>query len=166
MAYCSPQDLLDRYDSRVIGDLVSDDNTRASEATLQEHPKLQSALDDASGDIEAALFVARRYSPQDLAGLEGHAASHLIRITCDIAMSLLLRRRVDTDPERATAQIKLAEDHLERLRKGIDVFGLDDQKDAGLVSTEGPTTVDYSNMHLIRDQVRNYYPQRVNPFNR
>lgn len=166
MAYASVSDLLDRYDARVIGDLVSDDNTQVAAADLESNSKLQSMLDDASGDIEAALNTGERYSQQDLASLSPHSQSHLVRITCDVAMSLLLRRRVNLDPEKAKAQIELAETHLERLRKGIDVFGLEVHKAAGLIDEAGPSTVDISNLNLLTSRVKNTFPVRNRPFNR
>lgn len=165
-SYATVAQLLERYDARLIGDIVSDDNEQVAAAALPANAKVLASLADASGDIESALLVARRYSAAELAGLTGHAQMHLIRMTCDIAMSYLLRRRVGTEPEKLAAFLDLAERHLEKLRKGINVFGLDDQMDAGLPEVTGPTSVDFQNMNLMRDRVHNYYPARRLPFNR
>lgn len=166
MAYASATDLIARYDARLIGDLVADDNTQVAPADLSGNTKLAAALDDASGDIDAALLASRRYSADDLSGLTGTALAHLKRMTCDIAMSYLRQRRADWNPEQVKAFMEVAEAHLERLRKGINVFGLDDQMDAGLPEVGGPTTVDYQNLNLMRDRVMNYYPARRLPNNR
>lgn len=163
MAYADGSDLLDRFDARLIGDLVSDDNTQVAVADVPTNTVVLAALDDASGDIDAALLTARRYAAADLSGLTGNAQKHLKRITCEIAMAYLRRRRVDFDPESAKAFMELAEGHLERLRKGINVFGLDDQMDAGLPTVSGPSAVDFQNLNLMRDRVQNYYPARRLP---
>lgn len=164
--YATGAQLLERYDARVLGDLVADDNTQVAAAALPANSIIVAALEDASGDIEAALFVGRRYSPADLSGLTGNSQKHLIRITCDIAVSYLLRRRVEQNPERAAAQAQLAESHLEMLRDGVNVFGLDPQMDAGKPTTTGPSTPDFTNLNLIRDRTRNYYPAKHLPGNR
>ena len=164
--YATGSQLLERYDARILGDLVADDNTQIAAAALPANANIVAALEDASGDIDAALLVGRRYSPDDLSGLTGNAAKHLIRITCDIAVSYLLRRRVQQDPERAGAQMQLAETPLDSLRNGINVFGLDPQMDAGKPTTTGPSTPDYNNLNLMRDRTRNYYPAKHLPGNR
>ena len=166
MAYATPAQFLERYDERLLGDLVSDDNSQVSPSALLTDSNLQAALDDASGDIDAALITGQRYTTDDLDGLTGNSQKHLIRITCDIAFVLLLTRRGSMDPETRRSHMAVAEDHLERLRKGLNIFNLDDQKDAGVVETAGPTRVDLTNLNLMRDRTRNYYPVRQLPFNR
>lgn len=165
-AYATPADMIERYDARIIGDLVADDNTQVAAGSLPADAVLLKFLEDASGAIEAALLAGQRYAVADLTGLTGHAKEHLVRITCDLAMAYLLRRRAAYDPERAEAQHKLAERYLEQLRKGVNVFGLDEQIAAGVVEHVGLTTVDFQNLNLTRDRVLNYYPRRVLPGNR
>ena len=167
MAYATISNLLDRYDAREIGDLVSDDNNRRESIDLADDPILTALLADASGQVESALVVANRYSAAELAGLTGHSAAHLVRVVCDIAMSLIACRRpgrLKTEAREAIAAT--AEKHLERLRKGENIFNLTDQANAGSVSIGGPTTVEFFNLNLIRDRTRNYYPGRRLPDNR
>ena len=118
MSYATPAQMLERFDARVIGDLVSDSDSQVSAAELLTDPILQAMLDDASGDIEAALLVGGRYTVADLSGLTGNAQKHLVRICCEVAKAYLLRRRVSYNPEKDKAEIELAEHHLERLRSG------------------------------------------------
>ena len=165
--YASAAQLLERYDARDIGDLVSDTDDQASPIDLLTHPLVTTSLEDASGAIEASLLVGNRNSPTELESLTGNSKSFLERITCDIAMSFLLCRRPGFDADRMTAQMNLAEMHLERLRNGENVLNLDDQRDAGNPTVDGPSLVRLqSHLHLVRDRVSNYYPGRRMPGDR
>lgn len=165
-SYANANDLLQRYDRNDIGDLISDAGNQASPIDFDGHPIITAALTDASGDLEAALFAGQRYTVDQLGELTGNSLNHLKRVTCDIAMTYLLRRRAGRDPEGLKAQLEIAETHLKRLRLGENVFNLDPQKDAGNPSVGGPSAIDYQNLNLIRDRVKNYYPRRALPENR
>lgn len=166
MAYASATDLTARFDSREIGDLLSDSGTPVDEGDFGSNTKLTAILDDASGEIDAALLVANRYLPADLSGLTGNSLAHLKRITCEIAMRLLLGRRPAYNPDLLESMEKRVNGLLERLRKGENVFNLSDQKDAGTPSIDGLSTVEIRDLNLLRDRTRNYYPRRHLPDNR
>lgn len=166
MAYASSTDMTARFDSREIGDLLSDSGTPVDEGDFGDNSKLTAILDDASGEIDAALLVANRYLPADLSGLTGNSLAHLKRITCEIAMRLLLGRRPAYNPELLESMEKRVNGLLDRLRKGENVFNLADQKDAGTPTIGGLSTVDTLNLNLLRDRTQNYYPQRRLPNNR
>ena len=163
--YAEPSDMLERYDANDIGDLVSDDGTQVSSTLLLQNVKLISALNDASGEIDAALFAGNRYTPTQLASLQGHSRSHLIRITCDLAMARLLQRRPGRDPEKLKSFLELTAGYLKDLRLGANVFAIATVLDAGNIEATGLSVVDYSTNGLIRDRTRNYYPARpVSPY--
>lgn len=165
--YASAAQLIERYDARDVGDLVSDTDDQASPIDLVTHPLVTTSLEDASGAVEASLLVSNRYTPDELTSLTGNSQSFLERITCDIAMSYLLARRPGFDPDRMRAQMELAEMHLERLRKGENVLNLDSQRAAGNPTVDGPTLVRLqSHLNLSRDRVSNYYPGRRLPGDR
>lgn len=167
MSYATPADFLKRYDARITGDLVRDDDEQATPAELLDDDNLQAALDDASGDIDSALIVGERYTPLDLQALTGNSQTLLIRMCCDIAMAYLLRRRPSKDADRDAARLELAEKHLQRLQDGDQVFYRGDTVDhAGVIDTTGPSTVQLTNLNLIRGRTQNYYPERQLPFNR
>lgn len=167
MSYATPAEFLQRFDARIFGDVVSDEDTPVTPQQLLDDPNLQAALDDASGDIEAACLVGERYTPDDLAGLTGNSLFHLKRICCDIAAAYLLRRRPSDNPEADDARLELAEKHLMKLRTGENVFWRGDDADqAGTVDTTGPSTVQLDNLNTIRSRTQNYYPARQLPFNR
>jgi len=171
MAYASVAELLQRYDFRDIGGLVSDDNREVPPTDLVTVGNFgntisQACLDDAAGMIEAALFASGRYTEVDLTGLTGYSLSYLKRINCDIAMALIYARRPLYDPEKYKAAMELSQSHLDRLGSGEDVFNIQAKIDASTPAVHGPSTMDFQNLNLIRDRVRNFYPQRRLPHNR
>jgi phage gp36-like protein len=121
MAYATPSDLIQRYDVRSIGQLVSDDDTMQSGDELLTDPNVLAALDDASGRIDAACLIGQRYLPTDLANLTGNSAFYLARLACQLAFTYLRRRR-SIDGEELPEYEEAKED-LERLRTGVLIFG-------------------------------------------
>lgn len=167
MAYAAASDLIARKDSRVLGDLVSDDDTRVAEGSLAANTYVTAALDDASGDIDAALLVGNRYTAADLSGLTGNSLALLKRITCEIAMFHLLGRRPEINADTWEHYAKVRENLLEPLRRGDAVFGdIEASRNAGAPDVDGPSTDDYNDLNLIRDRVTGYFPRRRNPGNR
>ena len=165
--YATAAQLLERYDARDIGDLVSDTGDQASPIDLLSHPLMTTVLEDASGAVEAALLVGNRYTTDQLEDLTGNSASYLERLVCDIAMSYLLARRPGFDPDRMKSQYEMSEMHLERMRAGENVLNLVDQKDAGNPSIDGPTLIRFQyHLNMVRDRVLNYYPRRRLPGDR
>lgn len=165
-AYANHDDMTNRFDAREIGDLLSDTGEPVDEGDFVSHPKLTAILEDASGEIEAALMVGGRYTAANLTSLTGNSLSHLKRITCELAMRDLLARRPAYNPEKLKAFEERCQGHLKQLRHGENVFNLADQKDAGVPSVGGLTTVETINLNLLRDRVQHYYPSRRLPDNR
>lgn len=160
MSYASPQDFLARFDARTLGDLTGDSGARVTQAGLATDPNLQTALDDASGDIESALLQGERYAVSDLDSIEGNSLNKLKRVCCDIAMGYLWERRLWTgraqqEPHPAMARGQAA---LERLRKGENVFNLTGPLDAGIPENTGPSTIELSQLHTLTQRSHNYYP--------
>jgi len=164
--YAEPADILDRKDWRDIGDLCSDDSSQVAVSDLLVDPKLLAALDDASGEIEAALVVGGRYTVSQLEGLTGTSLAHLKRITCELAMYHLLARRPKLSPDQYEMHSKLRDTYLEQLRTGVNVFALAANIDAGTVHVDGPSVVQIIDLNLMRDQTLHYYPARRMPGSR
>lgn len=160
MAYATPADMKLRFDARVIGDLVDDRGQQVAADALDDDDVLAVMLNDASGDIDSALGVGQQYTPADLAALTGNAQSHLVRITCEIALAYVFRRRGFYPADEHRGMMELAESHLERIRQGQNVFSVPDREEAGLIDTTGPSLVTWGDMHLIRDRTKNYFPAR------
>jgi phage gp36-like protein len=166
MAYATPADLISRKDRNDVGQLCGDDKRVVSPVDLTTNQPCLDALADASGDIEAALLVGNRYTVADLTTLTGNSLALLKRICCDIAMSLLLDRRPGWNPAKSKEIRDLANDRLERLRKGENTFNIQASLDAGEPVVDGPTMMEYDRLNLIRDRVKNFYVPRHNPNNR
>ena len=164
--YVSVAKFLERYDQRTVGDLVSDDDNAVHPNSLPTNVNLLTLIGDASGDIDAALLVGKLYSTSDLEGLTGNALSLLQRMCSEITMYYLHDRRPTFNPEKLDNYDRLRSRHLERLRKGENIFNLDANKDASVASVEGPKLVDYATGPLWRDQSNNYFPVRRTPGNR
>ena len=160
MAYADAADLLARFDERIIADLASDTGEPVGDIT--NDMKVDAALDDASGKVDSALTVATIYTPTELTALEGGSLALLKRITCELAMVFLIRRRQENMGNEELNQIGVqAEEYLDRLRKGERVFGGSEaQQGAGLPTIDGPSVAQYTRMNLIPDRTRNFYPLR------
>ena len=159
MAYAAAADLFARHDVRMIGDLANDHGVRESRDDLASNTNVSTALGDASGEIDVALLKGGRYSAADLSGLSGNALSHLKRVTCDIAMSLLYDRRPGLYPELSERAHERAEKHLRRLAKGEDLFNLTAQQTDTHPRIDGPTQVHQSQLNqMLPDRTPNFYP--------
>lgn len=168
MAYATPAQLLERYDARVVGDCVSDNGIQVKRPELLTNANLQAALDDASGEIDASVLQAKRYTTTQLGALTGNSAKHLVRLTCAIAMGLLWERRQVSDDEDDTAKEtaqKRARQALESLRKGQTIFDVEEIKEAGLPQSHTPSIQRIQQQNMAVDQARgHFYPRRRAPY--
>ena len=158
-AYATGSDLTTRYDIDLVGDLATDDRATLDRASVPGHVAVVAALNDASGEIDVALQAGGRYTPAQLSSLSGNSAYHLKRITCDIAMALLFRRRPNVRPDIAETLLKQSSEHLDRLRKGENVFGIPEVTDAGTLELATASTVQIEGLNLITERMRPYFPR-------
>jgi len=93
VAFATPQQVIDRIDVRWLGDLVTDDNTRATAAQVLASSRLEACLDDAAGLILAYALQGQRYSRDDLDGLTAEGLSLLVRMNVDLAAAMLAEGR-------------------------------------------------------------------------
>lgn len=177
-AYATRAQLIERYDARLLGDLVGDAGTRVSSGDLLTNDNLQRALDDASGAIDAAMRSGDRYTVDNLRALiddnttsadaKYGSAMHLVRVTCDIAIMYLSDRRLFGGGDNPTLQrvIERAKQYIEDLRSGRDIFDIGNSAEVGKVQVSGPTTAQLDNLNLVTRNTLRYYPNRPMPFNR
>lgn len=139
VAHATAADLLQRYDIRRLGDLVNDNDTRASDVDLKNANTpagavVNTALTDASGLVNSAILAGRRYTLADLAGMTVESRALLVRICCDLAYSFLVTRRGygAADLEAMTSRAKESEMILEQLRQGDRLFEVDANQAASL----------------------------------
>lgn len=146
--YCSVEGLFGWHDWHQIADLVRDgDGPRPSrgrllDPTSDEGDSLVRVLLAASGELESACFVGRRYSAEDLAALTGSGAERVRKIVADLAFWSLQQRRQpgSADPKNCPGALQALEE-LDRLRDGDRIFSLLESAAAGLpsVTDPGPT---------------------------
>jgi phage gp36-like protein len=167
VSYADASDFLKRVDARTTGNLVSDSGTRKTATELLSDENLQTALDDASGEIDAHVLQGQRYTTADLAELTGHSLAYLKRLNCMVALALLWERRPYNDAddgvaaEQAATQARKA---LDRLKRGEEIFDVEKVKTAGLPSTTVPSRVTLDALNLTVDAARgHFYPARRLP---
>lgn len=156
-AFADPADMTDRFDAQTIADLLSDDGVPV--ANLSGNSKLAVLLADASGAVLAACAGAKLYAEDDLLALTGNSRALLKRIVCDLTMGFLIQRRPEKYGQEAVASAReSAELYLDRLRKGDRVFDRAANVEAGLPTTDGPTSIDLQRLNLITARTKNYFP--------
>jgi len=128
---------------------------------LTSNTKLTTALDDASGEIDAALRTGGRYTTDDLEGLTGNSLSHLKRICSDLAMSNLFYRRPGVRTELAAHYHDKGKDWVEQLRTGVNLFDLAANVTASNPTINGPSAIDYQRINLLSDRMNNFFPGRA-----
>ncbi|MBS0205003.1 MAG: DUF1320 family protein [Planctomycetes bacterium] len=165
MPYATPTDLLERYDARLIGDLVRDDGVQEPANSLPANTVLLAVLADASAAVDAAVFVGNRYTVTQMAALSETAAAFVRRLTCDLALVYLKRRRGRFDQERDAALLNEVNSTLQSLRNGTDLLLLNQQSSAAASTLElvRPELIPVVTRQTIRNRTRNYYPDPPNP---
>lgn len=159
MAYADGDDLIARYDVDLIGDLASDDRETQDRNDVADHPHVLTALEDASGEVDAALLAGARYTVVQLEGLTGRALSHLKSIVCGLAMAALHERRPESVDSQLIERItQRARDAILALRRGDNVFGLPDHIDAGRTHVEGPTAIELINRNGLPERMGRFFP--------
>lgn len=167
-ALATPADLCKRFDVRLLGDLVGDDDVRVEPDDLLTDDNLQAAIDDAWGEILGALLMSKRYSEADLAALTAESKQFLIRINCLLALGNLFERRPWSDDDQrvhATDKADRARKELDALRTGSKVLNLEAQQDAGLPALTTTTVTSVKQASLMVDEARRgfYMSRRFGP---
>lgn len=161
-SYATPTQLLSRFRSNTINELVNDDGVRQSPQDLLNNENVSTALADASGAIEAALLVGNRYTTEELEELTGNSASHLQRITCEIAMAYLYARNPAHNLEVYTEFREIASKYLDDISNGGNTFNIADKTAAGLPTINGPSVTDYARkIRSLPDRTNRFYPNRA-----
>ena len=165
--YATWENVINRFDKRLIRDLCSDDGQPIDEDDLDTNEILTKAITGASGEVESAVMVGEFYSPDQLAALTGNSQELLIDLTCELTFLRLIRRRGEKYSEDYKDMRKSVMDWLERLRKGQNVFNVAANIQSGTVAVTGPTTIAIEQLNLMRDRVGTaYYPRRRMPYGR
>lgn len=162
-AYATPADLAQRYDVRTLLELPSDTNEAIDSGDLDDNAILLMVLEDASGQVEAALLAGQRYSAADLEDLTGNPLGLLKRLVCQIAFTFLEERRGGLDPDQFEKRMQWPNDMLDRLRRGENIFGITEVLEASVPSREVATPASVEAAGLMRSRVNHYYPNQHFP---
>lgn len=156
LTYCSPTDFVSRYDARALGDLLFDAGVRINSADLLTNQNILLALEDATGQINAAVLVAEKFAIADLQNMTGSDAAYLNRLTCDLAFCYLVQRRgldIAKYPQYFNAQTELT-----HLRNGERTFNISYAEDAGLVHSQFPTVAQVADLNLAATYASRVFP--------
>jgi len=167
-AYADASDMIARYDSRTLGELVKDDGQREEEVDLATNGKMTTALSTATGHVNAACLRGNRYTVAELEALTGESAEYLNDIVCAQAFWILWRRRPYGDDALRKAAKEEADVAVDQLRSGDMVFDITAQKDAGIpqIDTIARATIS-SEWEMVVDKARpRFYPRRRSYRNR
>lgn len=134
MSYGTPSDLLLRFDSNLIGQLVNDSGNKISPQECQTNAAVQAALDDATGMINAALYVAYKYTAAQIATITDESRSLLKRLCCDLAIVMICQRRGYSYDDKFP-MVGLSLETLQQLRNGERVLNLAANEQAGLAAS-------------------------------
>lgn len=162
-SYCTGTEFFERYDKRLIADMLGDDGVPVSTTGIETNSRLLKLLQQASGRVESACAVGERYRPEDLQALTGNAHELLAGIVADLAFGLLMRRRGTFDA--APAPVKEAEETLERLESGALIFPTVEAEKAGHISIHQITAQERYDLGLISGNDR-YFGSRQAAYNR
>lgn len=161
MLAVSGTELAIRFDIRDIRELVLDDGTDPDLVDVSTNTTLSTIIDDARGEVAAALRRGGRYDDAAIEALSDEKAAYVKRIICEIAMLHLLRRRPMFNPNQLEAYEKIRAGHLKDIQAGNSI--LDDaeaKQKAGHGAIHGPTTVEWQSLNMARDVARSYFPNR------
>lgn len=163
MAYATGDDLLSRYDARVLGDLVRDDGVRSSPAELALDEMVETALSAAEGELNSRVLKGNRYRVEDLSALSGPDSEFLKDIVCTLAFFWLHRRRswVEISDSMREAR-KMVNETLKALSEGEAIFNLEGTRNAGVAKVEAVSRVELErDWNLLRDVAAGkFYPRR------
>lgn len=137
MAQSTGEDLKEFYDIDLIKKLVWDVPGDYSDQQTLTNSKVTNALAAASGRIFASIRQGEMYDPVELqtelnaAGNEDALAFYK-SIECSIAMAWLLRRKpMYGTPELRDPILSESADYLDKLRRGVNVLGIESNIQAG-----------------------------------
>lgn len=169
-AFATAADMIARYDSRTLGDLVSDTGAAVAEGGLAADTKMIAALASATGELKAALQRGKRYTTAQLTALTGESQAYLVTLTCAIAFWYLWRRKPpysEADAQfRQNARAEF-EEAIEKLVSGENIFDIDELVDASIPKVDTVSRIEATGWNLLADACRGrFFPRRRSYRNR
>ena len=161
--YITVAEFSESYDSRLLAQLGSD--TGVPGLVNESNSILLNAIEQASGNIEAAALVGGRYTSTDLVALVAEDDWHLKSVTAALAIGHLYDRRGGLMPDTILRKVRAAHDFLAKLREGIQIFPESESAAAAGKSTAYVvTSADRQNLRLVSETPYfDYWPDRLVP---
>ena len=161
ITYASGQDMVARYDVRLLGDLVRDDGTREPADSVPVNDNLLSMLSDAYGEIVSRITVGARYTLNqiDPGNIAPSGLAYLVRLQCDLALVYLKRRR-GVLGKNDESLVKSTTERLDGLKDGVSILlGITDTlAQSSTLQISSPECIPIDQRNTIRFNTRNYYP--------
>jgi hypothetical protein len=151
-------ELVARYDIRLIGDFATDEGEPLDPAAVPTHPNVIVALEDATGEFEAAVLSGDRYTLAQLDSLAGNTRNHMVRIICSIAMCCLFDRRPEIESETTKAIRERADKFIKALNNGDNILGIAEIVEAGTIKDVHISAVEVDNRNLLPSRMNRYFP--------
>lgn len=142
MAFATSNDFYARYDGRLLAQLSSDDNTAVADSTV-----IAALLADAQAEIQTAALRGSIYTVAQLTALVASGDTALTRLSCDLAMKMLVGRRVGGIPSALADIIKRANDMLDLLAKGARVLNIQANRGADIPTVITTTGLQRKNLN-------------------
>jgi hypothetical protein len=155
--YLLPQDVIDRHDWQLCGQLLTDDPINGpffnSIALVLASPVLYELCRDASGKAEAYFLTSNRYQVADLQALMaagGNGANLLKKYLSDFVMMELFDRRGGPDPPATIVKAyEEAIKYFEGITTGVTVLPFAETQQAGVPVTIQLQNSDYAMNNLL-----------------
>lgn len=166
--WATGDDLVAYADASTIGQMLRDDNQKVASVDVPTHPVVSRMLMLGTSEVNSALQVSKRYTIDQMAAMSDVGREHLKWLTCSIALWHLRQRRINSDPDKQALDRKIITDHLDRLRRGETVLGIEAAQDAGIGEAVTFTQADQQRgTPLLRDRMsgtQGVFPsRRFNP---
>jgi phage gp36-like protein len=143
VSYAAIADLQARFDTRLIEQLSSDDNSGVLSTS-----NAQACLDDAAGEILTSALQGSQYTAAQLTALATASPPdpQLLRMNCFGAIKFLYQRRGQGIPQNMGQQAREYLDFLEALRSGKSILNVPANRGADLPASVNLTGLERSNL--------------------
>ncbi len=157
VSYISPDEFLSRFDSNLVGELVSDQNLQVNSTDLSTNPVLLTILADVSGMLESAACVGKRYGSEDLTAMATSgtvSGQYLKRVCANLAIGMLRQRRGMIESDEKGGPYIQALEALDKLRNGERIFTFAETEEAGLPSNVTLSPEEIERLNLFTNNFR------------
>lgn len=158
MAYCTPAQLQQILDVRLIGDLLADTGVRVDPGAQLTNANLANALSIAAGQINSAALVGERYTVLELSNLTGDDAAFLTMLNAWLSFGILCSRR-GRDAKEHSEYVQALET-MEHLKTGSAIFNVAADVAVGVGSINFVSAQNYATVNSLRFATPYYYPVR------